>query len=80
MNSMLGMDVITSAYLTETELVQVARSARERWWSWPWRPWATTKTVQVQIPSSQMFQLPGGKLLCHPAMLDRIRELREDQP
>ena len=63
------------------EDVQIERTIRERWLSWPWRPWARTKIEKVPSAYSVMNPTPEGPfgfgpdrfLVVHPQKLDEIR-------
>lgn len=62
---LVGMPVRFSEYLTKPEERIVSRSWRERWLSWPWRPWVATRTLTVQVPSNEALMV-GGYLVMHP--------------
>jgi len=62
---LVAVRIVTDPSLTEP----VARTWRERWLSWPWRPWARVKLV----PSRTYYivdGVPGGPktLVCHPSL------------
>lgn len=54
----------------------VRRSLKERWLSWPWRPWRATKIVVPMVPDRTAYRT-GNIVYMHPAM---ARELREAIP
>ena len=69
-----GMPVFTNPHMTEAgEPYEVRRTWRERLLSRPWRPLQATRTVVPQVPSRAIIKA-GARLICHPAMLDEIRE------
>jgi hypothetical protein len=62
---LVAVRIVTDSSLTEP----VTRTWRERWLSWPWRPWARVKLV----PSRTYYivdGVPGGPktLVCHPSL------------
>ena len=64
-----------------TEEIDVERTTKERWLSWPWRPWVKTKIEKIPAAYSVMNPTPGGLfafgpdrfLVVHPQKLDDIR-------
>jgi len=48
------------------------RSWRERFFSWPWRPWVKSHTVQ----SPSMARL-GYDIFCHPSLLSSAERMVE---
>lgn len=63
------------AYLIEDE--EIERGWGERLFSWPWRPWVTTKVVEVRTPCMVTFPAADtGKLViaAHPAMKQALEE------
>lgn len=72
MNMLDGIPVNTSVYLTEPAQIEVNRTMRERWLSWPFRPWVMKKAVTIQVPSSKVYQLPNS-LLMHPETFARMK-------
>lgn len=68
-NRLLGGHVHLSPFLTEPKTVE--RTRRERWLSWPWRPWVRTKVIQV--PSRQVLQM-GRSFLVHPEFWPVLRK------
>lgn len=74
MSMMHGVPVRESVWLTISgQPIQVQRSWRERLWSWPWRPWRPTRTVIPQIPNPDLFLLPDGSWLGHPATVRALK-------
>lgn len=74
MNELYGVPLIASVYLTVPK--EVPRTRRERWLSWPWRPWKRTKWIQVadsMIYNS--FQDGKRTLIAHPEVIARLAEL-----
>lgn len=73
MNTFSGFRVVLSPSLTEPgEPVQVPRTWRERLFTWPWRPWRTTRTYVPQVPSSQAYRV-GDTLYLHPETWAALR-------
>lgn len=64
-----GLQIIESQWMIRT----VNRTWRERLLGWPWQPWRETKTVSVEVPIWDIYQI-GDKLICHPAMARKIRD------
>lgn len=81
MSEMLnGVKVFVDTHCVEH--IDVERTLKERWLTWPWRPWAKTKTesvpaiYEVRNPSQGMFSLePSHFLVAHPQKLKEIRAL-----
>ena len=72
-----GMRVFQDIHCTED--VDIERTLKERWLSWPWRPWAKTKVMkipaiyEVRNPQRGMFSMgPSHFLIAHP---EKMREL-----
>ena len=63
-----GLKLIENDLLVDSKTVD--RTRRERWLSWPWRPWQRTKIVSQ--PSTDCY-VTGGMVICHPATAQRIR-------
>jgi hypothetical protein len=75
MNTLYGFQVMLSAYLTESYEVSVPRSAWERWTSWPWRPWVTTRTEVRQRPYRGFLKIgKGNQIVMHPAIFAEIEK------
>lgn len=70
---LLGVPVITSRYLTISTTVEVERTWRERLFSWPWRPWRSTRTVTIYKPDPLIYETERG-LVMHPAILEELRK------
>jgi hypothetical protein len=69
-----GFDIVESEHLTETEQKEVERTFRERFFSWPWRPWQKTKTVYYSVPKREIYVLQKErKVICHPAIANELR-------
>lgn len=66
-----------SPYMVEGKTV--ARTRRERWWSWPWKPWRTTKLIMV--PRDDVIVMQGqGIVVAHPIHKPKFEGLREAAP
>jgi hypothetical protein len=71
MNTFNGLRVMVSAHAEKDgDPVVVRRSWRDRWLSWPWRPWVAQRTHIPRVPA--MFQTREG-LLVHPALIPALR-------
>jgi hypothetical protein len=68
----LGLHVMESVHLTQTEEREVKRSWRERLLSWPWCPWRSHKTISVEVPDPNFYMIGGHTVVCHPAMRLKI--------
>lgn len=67
-----GMPVLFDANMTEAKTEVIARTWRARMLSWPWRPWVTTETRTIRVPSRQVIQLQH-KLLMHPDLWNEMK-------
>lgn len=65
--------IIESNLMVDVELKTFNRLWRERLFSWPWKPWKTTKTIQVTRPSEKIMWI-GDKMICHPSIARRLKE------
>ena len=63
--SIAGMPVFLSDYVTIVTETEVVRTWRERLLTRPWQPLKKTKTVSQHIPSEDVYEV-GGKLIMHP--------------
>ena len=54
----------------------VPRSWVERLTSWPWRPWRSTRTIQV--PSDDCYMMGRDVMICHPEKAKQIRRMCAD--
>lgn len=52
-----GYRIETNPLLQDVKTTTVERSFKERWFSWPWRPWKITKTVTTYKPSTDDLPL-----------------------
>lgn len=66
----LGRPVYVSPFLVDTKTVP--RTWRERFLTWPWRPWRKTKTVEA--PSNQILDMAGKGFVVHPAKWEEMRK------
>ena len=67
-----GSQIIESVWLTDQVERVVRRTWRERLFTWPWRPWTTTKIVTVTVPSGRVLQI-GNSLVMHPETSRQLR-------
>lgn len=70
---MFGIRIIENPHLTKLEQQTVPRSTRERWLSWPWRPWQKTKVIMAIVPDTESVYVTSGFIVCHPAAADLVR-------
>ena len=78
-DSLYGIKVFVDSHCTED--VEVERTLKERFLTWPWKPWNKTKThkmpaiYEVRNPSQGMFSLgPSHFLIAHPKKLEEIKQ------
>jgi hypothetical protein len=75
---MHGYRIIENPHLVVAQNTEVARSLKERLFSWPWRPLKKTKIVTVYVPSRDVVRLVDqftGQICfaCHPDTADILR-------
>lgn len=68
-----GVRFIESTYLTEPREQVVQRTWRERLFSRPWRPLIAEKTIFVEVPLRQAFQISNNTVVVHPEFLREIK-------
>lgn len=51
--------------------VHVKRSLRDRWLTWPWKPWRSTELVQTFTPDPIIHRVGLNMFEAHPATLAR---------
>ena len=75
MSNLFGIQIIEDVNMVDSH--SRPKTWRERWLSWPWRPWV--KHVVWQTPSDKIYlvNMDGikEKLICHPATTKTIREI-----
>ena len=75
MSNLFGIQIIEDANMVDSH--SRPKTWRERWLSWPWRPWV--KHVVWQTPSEKIYLLNVSKfkerLICHPAMTEKLNEI-----
>jgi hypothetical protein len=72
-----NIQIIESVHLTVTVEKTVKRTWRERMFTWPWKPWEDTKTIQVQEPDPKFYvmtQHGSRTIVCHPARAAQLRD------
>lgn len=80
-HALYGIRLLPNVVLTTTETVP--RTWRERLWSWPWRPWRTTKQVVKPDPNVYITEFPAGfggaekVIFGHPETLRSLAEAFE---
>jgi hypothetical protein len=62
-----GFEILSNPNLGTKSYTRVKRSLKERFLSWPWRPWRSYKEVCTFVPSRQIYR-EGSKLIMHPDM------------
>jgi hypothetical protein len=77
--SFMGLRVRLSEHLTQPgdpETVTVPRTWRERFWSWPWRPWQATRSYThiPQVPYKGALRIGHDTVLMHPVTFRVLRE------
>ena len=53
----------------------VLRTKRERWLSWPWKPWVKFKQIPLEEPSYD-FVVLDDKIIGHPTAVAALREMQ----
>lgn len=51
------------------------RTLRRRFFSWPWKPWVKTFTIQVPNYVPAAYRI-GNKIIYHPALEAQIRAMK----
>lgn len=69
-----GMPVAISPHVPQyaKKKVTVRRSWRERLFSRPWRPWISTKVIEVDDPETPVVWMVDRRLMMHPAVKDKF--------
>ena len=62
-----GIRVIPTINAMTSETVD--RTKKERWWSWPWKPWKKTKIVAR--PAMYLVKA-DSTIYCHPSLYRRV--------
>ena len=70
-----GYQMIESIYLTKPKKVE--RLWKERIFSWPWKPWRSTKIIQV--PSEKILIMEKTEfsprcIVAHPVIMGQVKE------
>ena len=75
MSNLFGIQIIEDVNMVDSH--SRPKTWRERWLSWPWRPWV--KHVVWQTPSDKIYlvNMDGikEKLICHPATTRMLGEI-----
>jgi hypothetical protein len=75
MNNLFGIQIIEDVNMVDSH--SRAKTWRERWLSWPWRPWV--KTVVWYTPSETIYLMNTGgireQLICHPKTTRLLEEI-----
>ncbi len=78
MNDLFGIQIIEDASMVDSH--SRLKTWRERWLSWPWRPWV--KYIVWQEPSKKIYLVNmdnfSEKLICHPAMTERLGKVGKE--
>lgn len=75
-----GVRLISSILALVPEVIAARRPWRRRLWSWPWCPWRGMETRTILRPGWYRLSSPllgGDVLICHPSLLQRVREALE---
>lgn len=77
-----GMRVLTNKNLTVAGTpVEVEMTRRDRWFSWPWRPWVKTRMYTPREPDPHAYKMSdmrdGLLLVMHPETLKQVMEARK---
>jgi hypothetical protein len=77
-NDLFGIQIIEDVNMVDSH--SRLKTWRERLFSWPWRPWV--KYVVWQTPSKKFYLMKmdeiNEKLICHPAMIEELRKIKEE--
>ena len=66
----LGIRLIEDSNLTVTK--SRVRTARERWLSWPWKPWRRLEVWQE--PAETCYMMDKHTIVCHPYVANILRK------
>ena len=69
--SIYGYTIFQYPLLTETE--EREKSIKERWFSWPWKPWRKTKYTQVASKKIYIDKI-GMRIYIHPNFYKTVIE------
>lgn len=64
--------------VVDGEPYEVERTFKERWFSFPWRPFRKTKIVTPKVPDDRVVQM-GDTLMMHPVVAKAFREQLQQQ-
>ena len=74
LGNIYGLQMIesTNAVVQDgTRPIEVRRSFKERFFSWPWKPWILTRTIQVPNYKPSMYRI-GHQFIYHPSLKSEI--------
>ncbi len=66
----LGIRILENSQMTETK--SRVRTSRERWLSWPWRPWRRLEVWQE--PMTDCYMMGKHTIICHPYTAGILRK------
>lgn len=72
-----GFKLMESSFLCKNVSEQVERTSKERWLSWPWKPWVKYKTIiRQEIDQNVYILTTGGEriIVGHPKIIAIIRK------
>lgn len=72
--AILNKPIIETVYLTITKTA--VRTWKERFLSWPWRPWQKLRIWQEPDPNVYVTK---DAIICHPAIAQKLREQVADE-
>lgn len=75
----LGMRVIEDVNLVTAQPLVVNLTWRQRLFSWPWRPWESTKVVVQYVPDQRVYAKDDSTIVCHPVIAQKIKEVLKVQ-
>lgn len=73
--------IVESIFLTELgEPIELARTWRERLWSWPWQPWRRTVMYIPLVPYKGAVRISRNTILMHPETARQLKEQQHAKP
>ena len=68
-----GIHFRSSILLTKPK--EIRKTFRERFWSWPWKPWRIFKTIQIPDPDCYRMKWNGQTIFVgHPETIAKVTE------
>jgi hypothetical protein len=72
--NLCGYRLVESPFCTVSEERLVKRSWKERLFTWPWRPWKSTKVVEVSVPDPNYY-IVDDQVVGHPVTIAKLMEI-----